>query len=117
MTISQLAKSFLSESRLRSLFRKVKGVPLHRYIIWNKILLAIGNIINGATVKDAATDCGFTDSSHFHKLLLGMFGVSPSQFIKDNSEKNFRILTPHPMCMESRIFDNESCNAIKTYKT
>jgi AraC-like DNA-binding protein len=117
MTISHLAKKvFLSESRLRFRFKKATGVPLHRYIIWNKIMLAIGKIMNGSTVQDAAFDCGFTDSSHFHKLLLRMFGVSPSQFIKHNSKKSLQILTRYPLSIESRVFNDESGNANKVYK-
>jgi AraC-like DNA-binding protein len=117
MTINCMAqKVFLSESRLRFLFKKVTGAPLHRYIIWNKIMLAISKIMNGSTVQGGAIDCGFTDSSHFHKLLLRMFGVSPYQFIKHNSKKSFQILTSLPMSMGSRFFDDESGNASRVYR-
>ena len=40
----------------------------------------------GFSVNDAAMDAGFTDSSHFHKMMVKMFGVSPSKFLKDNKE-------------------------------
>ena len=118
ITIRNLAqKVFLSESRLRFLFKKSTGVPLHRYIIWNKIMLAIGKIMNGSAVQDAAIDCGFTDGSHFHKLLLQMFGISPSEFIKNNSKKCIHILSQYPLSIESRFFDDESGNATRVYKT
>ncbi|MFT3910769.1 MAG: helix-turn-helix transcriptional regulator [Ferruginibacter sp.] len=118
MPVSYLAKKvFLSESRLRSLFKKTTGIPLHRYIIWNKIMQAIGRIVNGATVQDAAIECGFSDSSHFHRLLLQMFGVSPSQFIKNNSIKNIQVLSPYPMSIESRFFEDESGIATRVYKS
>src|SRR5258706_6669805 len=117
MTIRHLARNVsLSESRLRFLFKKSIGVPLHRYIIWNKIMLAIGKIMNGSTIQDAAFDCGFTDSSHFHKLLLQMFGVSPSQFMKNNSKRNTQILSRHPLNMESRFFDNGYENPTRVYE-
>ena len=107
MTINQMAKNvFLSESRLRSLFKKVEGVSLHRYIIWNRIRVALSKIMNGSTVLDAAMECGFTDGSHFHKLLVKMFGVSPSQFIKNNEHKSILLLTPHPLDLKSQIFNN-----------
>jgi AraC-like DNA-binding protein len=105
ITVSKLAKRFfLSESRLRVLFKESTGVPLHRYIIWDRLMLAISHIMNGATVQDAAIECGFTDSSHFHKLLLQMFGISPSQFIKSNSKKSIQILSRKPLDMVSQIF-------------
>jgi AraC-like DNA-binding protein len=80
-------------------------------------MLTIGKIMNGSAVQDAAIDCGFTDGSHFHKLLLQMFGVSPSEFIKNNSKKNIQILSQYPLSMESRFFDEESGHATRVYKT
>lgn len=117
VSIQYLAKKvFLSESRLRFLFKKNTGIPLHRYIIWNRIVQAIGMIMNGATVQDAALECGFTDSSHFHKLLLQMFGISPSQFIKNNSKKNIQILTGSPMNLDSSFYDDASGKPTRVYK-
>ena len=78
--------------------------------------LAIGKIMNGSTIQDAAFDCGFTDSSHFHKLLLQMFGVSPSRFMKNNSKRNTQILSQHPLNMESRFFDNGYENPTRVYE-
>jgi AraC-like DNA-binding protein len=117
MTIKYLAKKiFLSESRVRFLFKKVTGIPLHRFIIWNRIMLAIGKILNGSAIKDAAMEFGFTDSSHFHKMLLQMFGVSPSQFIKNNEKRGVQILTRFPMNMETRFFDSSSTRTDNIYK-
>jgi AraC-like DNA-binding protein len=117
MTIGLLAgKVFLSESRLRSLFRQVTGVPLHRYIIWNRIMLAMTRILNGATIADAAIYCGFTDASHLHKLMLRMFGVRPSQFIKDNSRKSLQICHRYPLSLETRQHDEKSGDIEKVYK-
>ena len=79
-------------------------------------MIAISSIMNGSTVQDAAIDCGFTDSSHFHKLLLQMVGVRPSQFIKNNSKKNIQILSRNPLNVESRFFDDESGEATRVYK-
>ena len=104
MTITILAKKvFLSESRLRNLFKNTTGVSLHRYIIWNRIMLAINKILNGATVSEAALDCGFLDTSHFHKMLLQMFGVTPSQFIKANNKSQLVQCTRYPLSVESRV--------------
>ena len=79
-------KACLSESRLRSLFKEVTGISLYRYVLWNKIRYATNQIMAGFSVNDAAIDAGFTDSSHFHKMMVQMFGVSPSKFLKDNKE-------------------------------
>ena len=87
LSIKMLAhKACLSESRLRALFSEVTGITLYRYILWNKIKFATNQIMAGFSVNDAAIDAGFTDSSHFHKMMVKMFGVSPSKFLKDNKE-------------------------------
>jgi AraC-like DNA-binding protein len=77
-------KVYLSESRLRSLFKDVTGVPLHRYVLWNKIRFATNQIMVGDSVNEAAIEAGFTDSSHFHKMMVKMFGESPSGFLRNN---------------------------------
>jgi len=79
----------LSESRLRALFRKVTGTPLYRYILWSKIRFATNRIMAGDSVNDAAMKAGFTDSSHFHKMMVQVFGTSPSKFLKENLLHNF----------------------------
>jgi AraC-like DNA-binding protein len=85
LTLSLLAnKVCLSASRLRALFKEVTGVSLHQYMLHNKIRLATNKIMSGHTVNDAAIDAGFTDSSHFHKMMMKLFGKSPSRFIKEN---------------------------------
>jgi len=87
LSIKTLAdKACLSESRLRSLFKEATGISLYRYMLWNKIRYATNQIMAGYSVNDAAVDAGFTDSSHFHKMMVKMFGISPSKFLKDNKE-------------------------------
>ena len=99
VTTSALAdKACLSESRLRSLFKEVTGISLYRYMLWNKIRYATNQIMAGFSVNDAAIDAGFTDSSHFHKMMVKMFGVSPSKFLKDNKEPG------EVRCQESALY-------------
>lgn len=106
ITIQSLAqKVCLSESRLRSIFKECTGVPLHRYILWNKIRFATNQIMAGHTVNDAAIGAGFADSSHFHKMMVKMFGVSPSGFLKDNKSTNFVTCDQSPLHFETRVYD------------
>ena len=78
------AKVYLSESRLRSRFKEITGISLHTYIIWARIRFAINDLMRGGAVNEAALAAGFTDGSHFHKMMVKMFGISPSQFLKNN---------------------------------
>jgi AraC-like DNA-binding protein len=79
----------LSESRLRALFRQTTGIPLYRYILWNKIRFATNRIMAGDSVNDAAMEAGFADSSHYHKMMVQVFGMSPSKFLKENLANDF----------------------------
>jgi len=106
ITIESLArKLFLSESRLRSLFRDGTGIPLYHYILWNKIRFATNQIMAGYTVNEAALEAGFTDSSHFHKTMMKMFGISPSQFLKDNTRRHSQICDESPLHFETSVYN------------
>jgi AraC-like DNA-binding protein len=86
---SLAARVCLSESRLRALFRNTTGIPLYRYILLNKIRFATNRIMAGDSVNDAAMEAGFTDSSHYHKMMVQVFGMSPSKFLKGNLANDF----------------------------
>jgi len=95
---------YLSESRLRSLFKDVTGVPLHRYILWNKIRFATNQIMVGDSVNEAAIEAGFTDSSHFHKMMFKMFGESPSGFLKNNKPSHRVLCDKEPLHFKTRYY-------------
>jgi AraC-like DNA-binding protein len=105
-TIKSLAdKACLSESRLRSLFKDVTGVSLYRYMLWNKIRYATNQIMAGYSVNDAAMEAGFTDSSHFHKMMVKMFGIGPSKFLKDNKPHSLVMCDKSPLHFETRVYN------------
>jgi AraC-like DNA-binding protein len=97
-------KVYLSESRLRSLFKEKTGVPLHRYILWNKIRFATNRIMAGDSVQGAAMEAGFTDSSHLHKMMVKMFGRSPSGFLKNNQSRHFVLCDKDPLDFKTRYY-------------
>jgi AraC-like DNA-binding protein len=97
-------KVYLSESRLRSLFKEVTGVPLHRYVLWNKIRFATNQIMSGDSVNEAAIEAGFTDSSHFHKMMVKMFGESPSGFLKNNKPAQRVLCDKEPLHFKTRYY-------------
>ena len=47
----------LSESRLQHLFREQVGVPIRRYLLWHRLLTAMGLIADGHGVTEAAHLC------------------------------------------------------------
>jgi AraC-like DNA-binding protein len=104
-TIKSLAKAvFLSESRLRSLFKSETEESLYQYILWNKLRYATNQIMSGDTVGSAAIDGGFNDSSHFHKMMVKVFGISPSRFLKINDD--FIVRGQSPMYFKTRVYSS-----------
>lgn len=69
---------FLSESRLAHLFKEQIGIPIHQYILWKKIEMALKRSLEGFSLTDSAYFCGFSDPSHFNKTFKKMFGIYPS---------------------------------------
>jgi AraC-like DNA-binding protein len=98
LTIARIARElYISESRLRSLFKTGMGISLHQYILLYKSNLSLTRIMNGASIAEAAAAGGFADSSHFHRVLHNLFGVSPSRFMKENERRRIERVAPYPL--------------------
>lgn len=109
------AQVHLSESRLSALFKQHTGIPLYRYILWSKIRFAINRIMTGHSINEAAWEAGFTDNSHFHKMLVTMFGISPSQFLKDHKVMDILTCDASPLNFETITYDDNG-EIEKVYK-
>jgi AraC-like DNA-binding protein len=70
----------LSSSRLQHLFRETTGVPLRRYLMWQRLRRAVVVLGKGASATAAAHQAGFTDSAHLTRVLKLMLGIRPSDF-------------------------------------
>jgi len=73
---------FLSESRFSHLFKEQIGIPVRKYILWCRIQKALKELLNGHNFTKSAHAAGFSDSAHFSRTFLEMFGVSPSSVLK-----------------------------------
>ena len=69
----------LSESRLQHLFREQVGVPIRRYLLWHRLLTAMGLIADGHGVTEAAHLSGFADAAHLTRTMRRMNGVAPTE--------------------------------------
>lgn len=79
ITVAKLAERLsLSESRLAHLFKEQLGISIHQYILWKRIEAAITKWQEGCSFTECAYFAGFSDSSHFNKVVKKMFGVAPS---------------------------------------
>ena len=78
----------LSESRLTHLFKEQVGIPLRRYLLWQKLSIALMELSKGGSFTDAAYYAGFSDSAHMSRTYRRMYGNSlydlarNSQFIQ-----------------------------------
>ena len=68
----------LSPSRLTHRFTSAQGIPLSRWVLWERLQLAAKSLAEGGDLTTAAHRAGFTDSSHLHRTFRSMFGVAPS---------------------------------------
>jgi AraC family transcriptional regulator len=65
----------LSPSRTRHLFVEQTGLPFRTYLLWLRIMKAVGLYSNGGSLTEAAHDAGFADSAHFSRTFRRMFGL------------------------------------------
>ena len=70
----------LSTGRLTHLFRETMGVPLRRFLMWQRLRRAVVILAGGGSATLAAHDAGFTDTAHLNRVLQMMLGVRPSDF-------------------------------------
>jgi AraC-like DNA-binding protein len=97
----------LSESRLRALFKQQTGTSIYRYLLWARLRYGINLLMTGKPVGEAALEAGFSDSSHFHKMLVQMFGLGPAAFLKSNRYMEMVTCDDVPLRFETNIYDKE----------
>ncbi len=73
------AAAQLSPSRLSHLFREQLGIPVRRFVLWERLRAAALALSNGGTATQAAHRAGFADSAHFTRTLTQAFGVTPTR--------------------------------------
>jgi len=75
----------LSSHRFQHLFRTNTGIPFRRYLLWLRLVAAVGHVARGGTLTDAAHDAGFSDSAHLSRTFRRMFGLSPSELARGST--------------------------------
>lgn len=85
ITSEDLAEAvFLSKSRLMHLFSEQIGIPIRKYILWQRLRHALLQMSGGATITEASHSAGFTDSPHMNRTFNAMFGITPSKIFKNS---------------------------------
>lgn len=79
LRLAALARALnMSPSWLSHQFTEQVGMPLRRYVLWQRLWRAVESALKGHTLTEAAHAAGFSDSSHLSRTFRGTFGVSPS---------------------------------------
>ncbi len=79
LTAQDVAKGLnLSASHLQSTFKQEIGVPLHKYIITQKIHLAAQMLHSGSTPQEAANALGYTYYKSFYRNFCQIMEYPPS---------------------------------------
>ncbi|GAB4586174.1 helix-turn-helix transcriptional regulator [Nocardia sp. IFM 10818] len=72
------ARVGISASRLTHLFTAEVGLPLRRYVLWLRLVIARDSVADGADLTTAAHAAGFADSAHLTRTCREIFGLPPS---------------------------------------
>ncbi len=84
LSTAALAKiAHVSPSSITHIFKKEFGIPIHKYILQKRLILAERLIEEGEPLSRVALDIGFKDYSSFYKAYIHHFGCAPS----DKSDK------------------------------
>jgi AraC-like DNA-binding protein len=75
---------FISPNRLIHLFTDQVGIPIRKYILWRKLLIALQEIITTKNITKAALEGGLSDVPHFNRTFKRMFGLNPSTLLKNS---------------------------------
>ena len=76
----------LSESRLRHVFGQQFGLPMQRYLLWQRLLTAIESTARGVSLTQAAHEAGFADVAHLTRTFRATFGITPSSILKNSRD-------------------------------
>jgi len=86
----------VSESWLAHRFPDDVGVPMRRYILWQRLWRAVERALKGATLTEAAHAAGLSDSAHLSRAFRETFGVTPSFLFEHREQLDVHFSTERP---------------------
>jgi AraC-like DNA-binding protein len=83
-----------SPAYLTDVFRRVEGVPLHRYLMQLRLARALVELPDARDITTLALNLGFSSHSHFTASFRRAFGCTPSQFRNATRKGHLAIASP-----------------------
>jgi len=81
INIKQLANDeYISPYHFIRLFKKYHGIPPYNYLMEYRLKMAQYLFLHQKSVKEVASECGFSSTNSFSRAFQKHFGVSPSQY-------------------------------------
>jgi AraC-like DNA-binding protein len=81
ITLAALAREAgLSRFQVVRGFTRLTGLTPHAYIVQRRLDAARAMIADGDALADAASACGFADQSHFNRMFVQRYGVTPGVY-------------------------------------
>ncbi|MBO4219374.1 MAG: helix-turn-helix transcriptional regulator [Clostridia bacterium] len=87
LTIERIASSQgIGKTKLCTDFKNTLSVPLHQYIISERLALALRLLKEGASQEETAWKAGFNDVPHFIRMFTRYYGMTPAKYLKHMKE-------------------------------
>jgi AraC-like DNA-binding protein len=80
----------MSRFHFTRIFKELTGTPPHQLLINVRLANAAVQLLDGISVTNACFACGFANLSHFIRLFQRTFGVTPSQFQKQQAKTDIK---------------------------
>ncbi|MGM3159803.1 AraC family transcriptional regulator [Dickeya undicola] len=83
ISLLQLAEAAgLSPWHFLRQFKALLGMTPHAYLVQARLRQARSLLINGISLSDTASQCGFSDQSHFNRHFKRTMGITPGEFVR-----------------------------------
>lgn len=64
-------------------FQRQVGMPFRRFVLWHRLGRALAEVAAGHSLTRAAASAGFSDQSHFCRVVNSTFGVPPGALLAE----------------------------------
>lgn len=106
------SRSGLSPARLRALAKAQLGVPLAKLVLWHKVRVASGALLQGLPPAEAAAAAGFADQAHLSRTMRQVLGLTPGT-VRGMQDQDERFVQDgaHPPVVQSSSHTGEQAKS------